>query len=146
MDTHIAGLIRFENGAIATLVMSFDVWKHSMPNMEIYGTTGSIKVPDPNAFGGPVLLATSENSEYQEMPLISPYCEDSRGLGLSETVHAFAENRVNNASGALALHVLEIMESITKSAEQGEQITIESDPSEEVPLDWNVKIGDIKTK
>lgn len=145
VDTHIAGLIHFESGAIATLVMSFDVWKHSMPNIEIYGTAGSIRVPDPNTFGRQVLLATSENREYQEIPLITPYCENSRGLGLSETVLALEENRANNASGALALHVLEIMESIVKSAEQGELIALESYPSEEVALDWNVAKGDVKT-
>lgn len=146
VDTHIAGMIQFENGAIATLIMSFDVWKHSMPNIEVYGTAGSIKVPDPNTFGGPVLLATSENCEYQEIPLVSPYHENSRGLGLSEMVHAIDENRINNASGALGLHVLEIMEGLVKSAHQGRMICLESDPSEEIALDWNVPKGDIKTK
>lgn len=146
IDTHVAGLIHFENGAIATLIMSFDVWKHSMPNIEIYGTDGSLKVPDPNEFGGKVLLADSQNTEYQEIPLISPYNENSRGIGLAETVLAQKENRINNASGALALHVLEIMDSLIKSAHQGKIILLESSPSDEVALDWNVKKGTLKTK
>ena len=146
VDTHIAGMIRFENGTIATLVMSFDVWKHSMPNLEIYGTAGSLRVPDPNTFDGPVLLATAENCEYQPQPLISPYHENSRGLGLAEMVHASGEGRIHNASGALALHVLEIMESLEKSARLGTLVQLESRPSREVPLDWNVRKGEIKTK
>jgi len=146
VDTHNAGLIRFENGAIATLVTSFDVWKHSMPRIELYGTLGSLNVPDPNTFGGPVQLATSENREYQEIPLQSPYSENSRGLGLSEMALACEEGRMNNASGALGLHVLEIMEGFVKSAETGCMVKLESALPDAVALDWNVEKGDLKTK
>ena len=146
VDTHNAGLIRFENGAIITLVTSFDVWQHSMPNIEIYGTEGSLKVPDPNGFGGPVLLATPENREYQEVPLRTCYDENSRGLGLSELALAKEENRMNNVSGQLGLHVLEIMEGFVRSAKEGKMIMLESSPSERVPLDWSVEKGILKTK
>lgn len=145
IDTHVTGLIRFESGAVATLAMSFDVIQHSMPNLEIYGTEGSIKVPDPNCFGGPVLLATQEDPQFRECPLVSPYTEESRGLGLADTVLALREHRQNNASGALALHVLEIMEGLTRSAQEGKQIRIESTPSAPVPLDWNAPVGCLKT-
>ena len=50
--THIAGILEFSGGAIATMVMSFDVWGHTMPCIEIHGTEGSLSVPDPNGFGG----------------------------------------------------------------------------------------------
>ena len=146
VDTHNAGLIRFENGAIITLVTSFDVWQHSMPNIEIYGTEGSLKVPDPNGFGGPVLLATPDNREYHEVPLMTPYDENSRGLGLSELALAKEENRMNNVSGQLGLHVLEIMDAFVRSAKEGKMIVLESTPSESVPLDWNVEKGVLKTK
>lgn len=91
-------------------------------------------------------LATAEHCEYQSQPLISPYYENSRGLGLAEMVHASGEGRIHNASGALALHVLEIMESLKKSARLGTLVQLESRPSREVPLDWNVRKGEINTK
>lgn len=146
VDTHNAGLIRFENGAIISLVTSFDVWQHSMPNIEIYGTEGSLKVPDPNCFGGPVLLATSENREYREVPLRTCYDENSRGLGLSELALAKEENRMNNVSGQLGLHVLEIMEGFVRSAKEGKMIMLESTHSESIPLDWSAEKGVLKTK
>ena len=145
VNTHNTGIIYFENGAVVTLVTSFDVITHSMPPIEIYGTEGSIKVPDPNTFGGPVMLATRKDRKYTEMPLISNYYENSRGIGLSETILAIEENRINNASGKLALHVLEIMEAFIKSSEQGMIIQLESTPSNTVSLDWNVKHGELKT-
>lgn len=146
VDTHIAGLVRFENGAIATIVMSFDVWSHNMPHIEIYGTDGSMQVPDPNGFCGPVLLAKKGSQSFEDIPLITPYDENSRGIGLSEMVLAIEQKRMNNASGALALHVLEIMEGLVKSAQQDRLIELESRPSDEVALDWKVKKGEIKIK
>ncbi len=138
VDTHNAGLIQFENGAIISLVTSFDVWHHSMPNIEIYGTLGSLKVPDPNGFGGPVLLATPENREYKEVPLVTSYTENSRGIGLSEMALAKDEKRMNNASGQLGLHVLEIMEGFVKSAKEGKKIILESSPSKSIPVDLEI--------
>ncbi|MBO5270575.1 MAG: Gfo/Idh/MocA family oxidoreductase, partial [Clostridia bacterium] len=146
VDTHNAGVIRFRNGATVTLVTSFDVWKHSMPKIEIYGTEGTLSVPDPNTFGGPVRLSTVENKDFTEIPVDGPYFENSRGLGLSETVLACAEGRMNNASGRLALHVLEIMEAFVRSGESGARIVLESTPSDPVAMDWSTPKGTLKTK
>lgn len=146
VDTHNVGILSFENGAVVTLVTSFDVIAHTMPNIEIYGTQGSLKVPDPNMFGGSVKLATREERQFTDVPLISKYSENSRGIGISEMILAINEKRTNNASGELALHVLEIMEAFLKSSESGEHVFIESVPSPEIALDWNVEIGELKTK
>jgi len=146
VDTHNVGILTFENGAVVTLVTSFDVIAHSMPNIELYGSEGSLKVPDPNCFGGSVQLATRGERQYTEVPLISKYSANSRGIGISEMILAIEEGRIHNASGELALHVLEIMEAFLKSAESGACVLIESVPSKEVALVWNVEIGALKTK
>src|ERR1700694_5800049 len=62
--THISGVIDFDNGAIATLITSFDVWKHNLPNLEIHGTEGSLSVPDPNTFGGVVKLHRAGSNQW----------------------------------------------------------------------------------
>src|SRR5260221_13785854 len=54
--THVAGIMDFANGAIGTILTSFDVWSSTLPNIEIYGTEGSMRVPDPNGFGGSVMV------------------------------------------------------------------------------------------
>jgi len=146
VDTHNVGILSFKNGTVVTLVTSFDVVAHTMPNIQIYGTEGSIKVPDPNTFGGSVQLATRQERQFTNIPSISRYSENSRGMGISEMILAINENRTNNASGELALHVLEIMEAFLKSSESGAPVFIESVPSPEIALDWNVEIGELKTK
>lgn len=146
VDTHIVGLLKFECGATITLTTSFDVLKHTMPNVELYGTEGSLIVPDPNNFRGPVKIATITNKEFTDVELISPYSENSRGIGISETVVAIEEHRLNNASGKLALHVLEIMESFILSSNEHREVVLESQPPSLCELDWNVSLGEIKTK
>ena len=146
VDTHVAGLISFENGATASIIMSFDVWKHRLTNIEVHGTKGSIGVPDPNGFGGKVRLAKEFCQEFELIELISPYQENARGIGVAETDLAISEGRLNNASGYLALHVLEIMDAMTKSAASGEMITLESSPAPAIAMDWSVQEGELKTK
>ena len=86
VPTHVAGILDFESGAIGTLVTSFDVWAHQLPNIEIYGTEGSLRVPDPNGFGGPVSVRRAGAKEWTEMPLTHGFAENSRGIGVADRV------------------------------------------------------------
>ena len=146
VDTHDTGILCFENGAVVTVVMSFDVIKSNLCPIEIYGTEGSLSAPDPNTFGGPLFLATRDDPTYKEIPLPSDNCGNLRGIGLAETDVAINEQRINNASGMLALHVLEIMEAFMKSSECCKMIEIESSPSPDIPFELDLEKGDIKTK
>ncbi|TKD70825.1 Gfo/Idh/MocA family protein [Pseudalkalibacillus hwajinpoensis] len=118
--THVAGIIDFENGAIGTLVTSFDVWGSKTPFLEIYGTEGSLSVPDPNTFGGPVLLRKSGELEWVEVAFTHGSIENSRGIGVIDMVNALKSGRLHRASGELAYHVLEIMHGIHESSLKGE--------------------------
>lgn len=122
--THIAGALHFESGAVATLVTSFDIWHHSMPRLEIYGTEGSLQVPDPNTFGGPILFCRKGTKEWKEIPLLFDYAENSRGLGVADIAQSIAENADHRASGVLARHVVEVMSSLILSADKKQQVAI----------------------
>src|SRR5690606_13256716 len=50
--TNIHALVQFVSGATITLSTSWDVWAHRHGPMELYGTEGTLFVPDPNWFGG----------------------------------------------------------------------------------------------
>lgn len=124
--THVAGTMRFENGAIATVITSFDVWAANLPFIEIYGTAGSLSVPDPNMFGGSVKVRKSFHEAWHEIPLTHPYSENSRGYGLSDMARAIEEGSACRASGQLANHVLEVMHAFIASSDSGRRITIAS--------------------
>jgi len=124
--THIVGVLDFGSGAIGQITTSFDVWHHHMPLLEIYGTEGSLSVPDPNGFGGPVKIRGAKDSDWQEVLITKPYAENSRGLGVLDMAMAIRENRPHRASGDLAFHVLDVMQAVLEASDTGESQTIES--------------------
>ena len=140
--THIAGVMDFTNGAIATIITSFDVWSHHLPRIEIYGTEGTLVVPDPNTFGGPVAIRKASESEWKEVPLTHAYTENSRGIGVADMAHAIHSNRPHRANGTLAYHVLDIMQAFHDSSRDGRHIELASTCERPLPLnpskhDWS---------
>lgn len=119
VPTHIAGVLDFESGAVGTIITSFDVWSHTMPFIEIYGSEGTLRVPDPNTFGGPVYVKRGRAEAWSEIPLLKPYPENSRGLGVADMADAIAAGKPHRASGELAGHVLEVMHGFHDASASG---------------------------
>jgi predicted dehydrogenase len=118
--THVSGLLEFSCGATVTIVMSFDGPGGTAHDpIEINGTEGTLRVPDPNTFGGPVRVRRRGAAEWREVPLRSGYAENSRGLGLADMARALRQNTVPRAGGNLALHVLEVMHGMHAAARAG---------------------------
>lgn len=141
--THIAGTMDFANGAIGTAIMSFDVWAAQLPRIEIYGTEGTLSVPDPNSFGGPVRLYRPGNRDWLETPLTHGYTENSRGLGVADMALALQTGRPHRASDDLAYHVLDVMQAFLDAAETGKYIAIESTCERPKPLPMGLRHGQI---
>ncbi len=132
--THISGLLTFESGTVATLMTTFDVWASELPRIEIYGTEGTLSVPDPNTFGGPVRIKRANAPEWTTLPLTHGYTENSRGLGVADMAHALASGRAHRASGRLAYHVLDVMQSTLEAAEAEQTLTLSSRAERPAPF------------
>lgn len=127
--TNIHAVLEFQSGALITLGASWDVWSHRHENMELYGTEGSLYVPDPNFFAGEVLLAGQAGETVEVTPRNHPFSiinsKDSRdidranyrGAGLADMAAAIIEGRPHRCSLALAAHVVEVLTSILHSAQ-----------------------------
>jgi len=126
VPTHITGVLDFASGAVGTLITSFDVYSHSLPCIEIYGTDGTLKVPDPNTFGGLISVKRFREEKWSEVPLLKDYRENSRGLGITEMADAIEKNRPHIASAELTYHVLDIMHSIHEASESGKYKKLKS--------------------
>lgn len=124
--THIAGVLDFAGGAVGTIVMSFDVIPGKIKGMEVFGTEGTLILPDPNTFGGPVVLHRPGEAEWQEQPIEHQHTENSRGIGVAEMADALRTGRQPRASGELTYHVLDIMHAIHDASRDGRHITLES--------------------
>ena len=146
VDTHLSGCIEFSNGAIVQMCTSFDVYGNQA-RFEVYGTKGSMIVPDPNCFGGPVLLYLPEDqaaapavdpalikgnnrpdfySAYKEFPIMYDYSENSRAVGLADMCKALVSGRGHRANYKQQHHVLEILTSFTKSCEEKRYIELKT--------------------
>ncbi len=139
--THIAGVMDFASGAVVTIIQSFDVWAHGLPYIEIYGTEGSMKVPDPNGFGGPVLIRKPGQSDWTEAPLTHSYAANSRGIGVADMAYGLRSGRKHRASEELTYHVLDLMHCFHDASDQGRHITPESSCERPAPLPAGLKAG-----
>jgi len=140
-DTHIAGQICFKNGAVASIIQSFDVHAHNLPILEIYGTEGTLSVPDPNYFNGPVKLYRPEQGAFLEIPLTFNYPENSRGLGIADMAKAISDGKKPRADVALTFHVLEIMTAFARSSEAKAQVDILSAFERPQPMESGLMPG-----
>jgi predicted dehydrogenase len=130
VPTHNAGTLIFHSGAVVTVTVSFDVHRHGHSPIELYGSEGSLKVPDPNTFAGPLGVWTSSSPEWREQALCFPYSENSRSIGAADMAYAILSGgkRAHRCSGALAYHALEVMHAFEKSSNLKSYVTIESKP------------------
>lgn len=160
VETHQAGCIRFSSGAIATITTTFDAYYTAPSRFEVFGTKGTLIVPDPNTFGGPVLLYRPEDHEFgpssdpgyrkveytpyncfKTMPLLFDYRENSRALGLADMCKAIETGRGWRANCLQQYHVLEIMTSFVKASRSGSTLTLSSKYERSAPMKNNPMHG-----
>jgi predicted dehydrogenase len=134
--THVASILDFASGPVATLVTSFDVavsagaalnlYDAGGALLEIQGTTGTLSMPDPNTFGGPVRLRRLGETEWREIPLTHAHTGNDRGLGVADLAYALRTGRPHRANGQLAYHVLDIMHAVLEASNRGKHIELAS--------------------
>jgi predicted dehydrogenase len=146
VPTHIAGVLDFAGGAVGVIVTSFDIWAHSMPCIEIYGTEGSLQVPDPNYFRGEVKLRRYREEAWSTIPLVLPgpdnpkdkddwyFLNNLRGIGITDMAEAISGGRPHRASGELTNHVLDIMHGIHDASASGKYCELKSSCQRPEPM------------
>ncbi|WP_279482419.1 Gfo/Idh/MocA family oxidoreductase [Aureimonas sp. SK2] len=137
VPTTVHAVLGFESGAQVTLLASWDVWKHAHAPIELHGETASLRVPDPNFFGGRVERAVDRDSwtgadmadrfyGRANYPAAKPIHANYRGLGLAEMANAIEGAREPRVGGAWAFHILDVMLAILRSAEEGRGLAVAS--------------------
>jgi predicted dehydrogenase len=143
VPTHVAGLMDFHCGAVGTIITSFDVWAHHLPLLDVYGTEGSLSVPDPNGPGGVPRLSLAGSGEWQDVPLTHGYENTARSTGVADLAYALRTGRPVRASGQLAYHVLDLMHAFHDASDQGRHILLESTVERPAPLPVGLAEGEL---
>lgn len=144
--TTVQGMLYFECGAQVSFSYSWDIWKHSLPPLELHGTEASLRIPDPNFFAGKIEIGVGrdpwEEIDTSAMPYgepnypypgmagfpddVKPLFANYRGLGLADLATSIAADKPHRASGEVALHVLEVLTAIMEAATHRRRINIMS--------------------
>ena len=140
VPTLVSGVMDFANGAIANILMSFDIWSHNLPRIEVYGTEGSMVVPDPNRFDGQVLVKRAGAKEWSDIPLTHSDTV-SRGIGVADLAYAIRCGRKVRPSGELAFHVLDVMCAFDEASKAGKHVQIQSTTDKPKPLPLGLMAG-----
>ncbi len=144
--TTINAVLEFVSGAQVTVGTSWDVWRHGHSNpIELYGSEGTMLVPDPNFFSG-IVSYSDKNGAYTEVdtsdgafgaanwPEAKPARANYRMLGVADLIDAAKKDREPRCSGRLAAHVVEVMESVLSSASEQRFVKIRSRVERPAPL------------
>ena len=146
VPTHIAGVLDFACGTVGVIITSFDVWSSSMPYIEIYGTEGTLQVPDPNYFRGEVRVRRFREENWSLVPLMlnepdNPADRDKwqrlnnlRGIGITDMAEAIEQGRPHRASAEMTYHVLDIMHGIYDASAAGTYYNVQSTCERPEPL------------
>ncbi|MER7005913.1 Gfo/Idh/MocA family oxidoreductase [Dactylosporangium sp. NPDC000555] len=137
--THVSGILEHTGGALTTLMMSFDIWDAQLPRIEVYGSAGSLSVPDPNHFAGPVRLFTATTGERIDVPERAGYRDAARGYGVADLARSLRDGTPPRASGDLAFHVLDVMERILEAAETGTAVEVTSRCTVPAPVPFGAR-------
>jgi predicted dehydrogenase len=143
--TTALSLLEFRSGATVVFGASWDVFRHSNHPIELHGTAGSLRLPDPDTFGGTVSLSEggadwrdfpSEDSHFgaANWPFGAPDRANYRMLGVADMAAAIREGRPARASGDLALHVLEVLEAILLSGETRGPVEVAGEVARPAPF------------
>lgn len=141
VDTHVTGALIHASGAVSTVLMSFDVWAARLPAIEVHGSAGSLSVPDPNRFDGPVEVYEPQAAGWQRARRSAGYVGAGRGVGITDLAAALTTGGPHRACAGLALHVLDVMETLTRSAQEGRALDITTPTArpEAVPGLWSAE-------
>jgi predicted dehydrogenase len=136
VPTHVHALLDFASGPSASATFSFD---SAVPRrmIEITGTEGTLSLPDPNTFEGPLRIQRFGEDTWQDLPVEGTIA--GRGIGVLDMARGVRGGVPHRASGELAQHVLELMSSITDSGQRHGFVGLESTAPavETLPEEWD---------
>jgi predicted dehydrogenase len=141
--THASAVLTFASGAIGTALMSFDLWDTELPRIELYGTEGTLSLPNPNNFDGDVRLKRHADDAWTVQPptvrlfgAVDTPEQHRRGLGVRDLANA-VEGGPQRASAPFAFHVLEALCAIDEASRRAATVRLASTCARPLPRDPN---------
>jgi predicted dehydrogenase len=116
---------------------TFDVLDSEVPRIEIYGSEGTLSVPDPNFFGGEIKLKRPDNNGFTVIPLIGNFSDDGRGLGFIDMSDALNTCRNPRVNRRLALNILDAMTAFQASSAEKKFVRLSTKANRPEPMAYS---------
>ena len=143
VDTDYTAVLRFRNGVIGNINLSFDSVRSYSPGFEIQGTEGVLFIPDPNTLKGEVgylnrdklrkevqkretfegvgwMYSPAALELTEELPRVIPPCTAHRGMGAADMAECIINGGAKpRCSMYIARHITEVMLAFETSVKTG---------------------------
>ena len=133
VPTYVAVLVEYAGGQAAQLLFSWESPLSRHGFVEITGTEATLAIPDPNRFDGDLRVRKAGDAEWTVIP--SAGVAAGRGSGVIDMVRAIRAGEPHRASGEMALHVLEVMAAVERSATTASFEPVQTSFARPAPLD-----------
>jgi predicted dehydrogenase len=133
VDTDVTGVLEHVSGALSTITMSFDSAATTASPIEVHGTNGTLAVGDPNTFDGSTSLRRVNDGGFHLLDPLAGFVDGARGIGLLDQIRS-PRRATARANGELALHVLDVMESVQRAAAGGLRVNLSTDAERPAPV------------
>jgi len=135
----LVGSLEFKKNKVMGTITVMSEGFGETPRVEIYGKDGVISCPDPNTFGGPVLLRRKDNKwgagEFTSIPLTHGFSEGCRrGVGVADMAWAITNGRPHRAHGDMGMQAFETIHGIWAGSKTGKIHVMESTCEQPAPL------------
>ena len=158
--TNYCAVLKFANGTIGNINLTYDEWKSDLPGMELYGTDGVIIAPDPNTMMGPIRLLKAQEFKtvvngkaslpekleaiygpetfglFREIETVAPRIGNERGAGLADMAKAIVDGCTPRVSAALCRHVTEAINAFNVCIETGMPYRMTTSFATPEPMVW----------
>ena len=158
--TNYCAVLKFANGTIGNINLTYDEWKSDLPGMELYGTDGVIIAPDPNTLMGPIRLLKAQEFKtvvngkaslpekleaiygpetfglFREIDTVAPRIGNERGADLADMAKAIVDGRTPRVSADLCRHVTEAINAFNVCIETGTPYRMTTSFTTPEPMVW----------
>jgi predicted dehydrogenase len=132
----VVALAELESGPLVRITTSFYAGRLAQHGIELHADDGFVYIENFEDFDSPLALA-ERGGAYEPVPLVRPgFVGKEWARSLAELDEAIAAGRPHRASAELAAHVVETMEAISRSAETGRPVELESSFDRPPPMPW----------
>ena len=138
------GRSMFVSGAVVTIAMSFDVAQAPACAARDLWRERHADRAGPQLFRRRRSRFAGRGEDWREIPTEHAYADGNyRIIGLADMAQAIRAGRPHRASGALAFHVLEVMEAFQTSSDRRAPSRSSSRPERPAPLPATLQAGEL---